>query len=97
MNASSRTIFALGSGCDGIEETCNWLKEEEREKKTYLVRRVVDFSVCAHNNTFHFRYFFYVRLPLNFHVFFFLSALVFLSAGPVMHGLRFSVFFSLSF
>ena len=33
MNASSRTIFALGSGCDGIEETCNWLKEEEREKK----------------------------------------------------------------
>ena len=41
MNASSRTIFALGSGCDGIEETCNWLKEEE-EKKIFS-RKVVDF------------------------------------------------------
>ena len=96
VNASSRTIFALGSGCDGIEETCNWLKEEEREKKTYLVRRVVDFSVCAHNNTFHFRYFFYVRLPLNMYFSFFQLLLFFLLGRWCMsYGFQFfSTFWS---
>ena len=87
MDASSRTIFALGSGCDGIEETCNWLKEEE-EKKYSAERSLTLLRAQQH---IPFSVFLLCPPPIK-HVFFFLSALVVLSTGPLMHVLRFSVF-----